>query len=55
MCGRYDKGGPQVFEQLLDMSKHEVARLGDRVDLEGKLSERCMDEEKLVSSTVDYS
>jgi hypothetical protein len=43
------------FEQLLDMSKHEVARLGDRVDLESKLSHWCMDEEKLVSSTVDYS
>jgi hypothetical protein len=43
------------FEQLLDTSKHELARLGDRVDLEGKLSKRCMDEEKLVSSIVDYS
>jgi hypothetical protein len=40
------------FEQLLDMCKREIARLGEIVDSEGKLSKRCLDEEKLVTKST---
>jgi hypothetical protein len=40
------------FEQLLDMCKLEVAKLGDIVDSEGKLSNWCLDEEKLVAKST---